>query len=186
MAFVATTTTAVLNPGDRLVTVTSTTGIAAGMFGQIDGEQFRVSKNYVAAANPVALDMRGIATLEASHVSGARIVFGLATDFAGPAASSLTTLAEQPGFDRFSYNATGAITLPQGGRNAHVQLIGAAAILMTLANPTVDMDGTILVISSITKFAHTVTITSGLGSAAELTPDISAIEQRYPLLRNAM
>lgn len=29
-------------------------------------------------------------------------------------------------------------------------------------------------------------ITSGLGSAPELLPDISAIEQRYPLLRNAM
>ena len=29
-------------------------------------------------------------------------------------------------------------------------------------------------------------LTSDMGSAAELTPDISAIEQRYPLLRNAM
>lgn len=165
MPAASTVLTAQLEVGANLVTLSSVTNIAAGMFANIDGEQVRVSKNYVAGTNPVLLDMRGMTTLNQIHVVGSRFIFAIGTDFANPAPTVLTTLSEYPAMDRQSIFAAGALPIPSTGRNLHVQIVATAgAIALTLANPTADMDGCVLIISSIAKLAHTVTYTAGLGN----------------------
>ncbi|HMF61454.1 MAG TPA: hypothetical protein VK595_13830, partial [Vicinamibacterales bacterium] len=64
-----------------------------------------------------------------------------------------------------SYTAAGAIAFPTDGTDLRVILNGVVALAMTLAVPTVDMDGSILTIVGNGKAAHTVTVAGGLGAA---------------------
>lgn len=69
-------------------------------------------------------------------------------------------VAERPGGDTATlYAANGAITVADG---VHAITKGSAAA-MTLAPPTVNDEGMEITITARTAFAHTVTITEGLG-----------------------
>jgi hypothetical protein len=163
MALASTTITANWDLGIDRVTVTSLTGIVAGMSGFIDKELFQVSKAWD-GTNPVLISVRGISSIQPqTHRAGTLIRFGLGSDFANPAPGVCVYLPEQIAEDRESYSVAGAITLPQGGRNLQVDITAAAAIALTLALPTGDMEGLTITLNSTQKAAHTVTVSGGLG-----------------------
>lgn len=167
MALTTTTLAAAVGINDASVTVTSATGFAAGYMLRVDQEVMKVAQNYSTGTTiPVLRGVNGSAS--AAHASGANITSLLASDETylqspqttgpqWPAAGWARTVA--------SYSATGAIALPAPGTDAIAILNGTNAILMTLANPTKDMDGSLLYIMGNGKAAHTVTYTAGFGNA---------------------
>lgn len=159
-----TTLAAAAGINDTTVTVASATSLAAGRFMLIDGEMMQVAKNYSSGTSvPVQRGVDGTATV--AHATGANVAHGLATDFANPPTGN-PVAATQPNvmsMIRQSYTAAGAIAF--GVAPLTVAIInGAAALAMTLANPTTDRDGDILLIVGNGKAAHTLTYTAGLGN----------------------
>lgn len=169
MALATTTLSSAVAVSDTSINLTSATSIVSGRLIRVDGEFMQVAKGYVSGTSvPVLRGQDGTATL--AHVSGANVTHGLTSDFANPpaAASGVTTNPAQPAFPLFSYSAAGAISPVQG---IH-QLNGTAARAMTLAAPTKDQDGQILMIVSNGVAAHTVTQTTpgfgGVGGTADV------------------
>jgi hypothetical protein len=166
MALATTTLSAAVLVGDNAISVASSTSMAAGRLIRVDGEVMKVSGAYVSGTLvPVLRGQDG--TVTAAHPSGANVVHGLASDFSGPANGSDDSVSypARPARVVSSYAASGAITLPAAGSDAVAVLIGTSALAMTLANPTSDMDGSILIIVGNGKSASTVTYTAGLGNA---------------------
>ena len=161
----ALTTTTLASPQaltDKTAVVTSATGFAAGNLVLIDGEVQQVTKEYVAGLTiPVLRGLDG--TQQLAHVATANVTTGLASDFpspgpGGPSQSYPTVRARVVR----SYSAAGAITLPTAGQDMVAIINGTGALAMTLANPTKEMDGSLLIITANGKAAHTVTYTAGL------------------------
>lgn len=166
MALATTTLSAAVLAGDSVISVASATSMAAGRLIRIDGEVLKVAGAYVSGTSvPVLRGQDG--TVTAAHASSANVVHGLASDFSGPADGSDDSVSypARPARKVSSYSASGAITLPAAGSDAVAILNGTSAIAMTLANPTSDMDGSILTIIGNGKSASTVTYTAGFGNA---------------------
>lgn len=164
MSLTTTTLAAAYAVGDTALTVTSATGFAAGNLIRIDGELFLQT----AAASGVSIPVRGgvQGTKSAAHVSSANVTTGLPSDFALPAAGTAdaTTYPAARARTITSYSAAGAVTLPTPGTDAVAIINGTNALAMTVANPTKDQDGDILIVVGNGKAAHTVTYTAGLGN----------------------
>jgi RNase P/RNase MRP subunit p29 len=162
MALVSTTLTSAVTVTDTSIAVTSATSVAAGRFLRIDGETMLVTKAYVVASLTVPV-LRGVdGTVVAAHPNTAVVVHGDATDWPVPKAGVGGSLAypAQPTRTIYSYTAAGAITLTAGD-SVHV-LNGSSALAMTLAQPTAEMDGSIMYVLANGKYAHTVTV-AGVG-----------------------
>jgi len=150
---------------DNSIVVASATSVASGRLIRIDEEWMEVAKNYSEGTTvPVLRGQQGSATL--AHVSSANVVHGLASDFsAPPAGTSLgVTLPAARARRVTSYSAAGAIAFPGAGEDMVAVIIGTSALAMTIANPTKDIDGSILVVIANGKAAHTLTYTAGLGN----------------------
>ena len=83
----------------------------------------------------------------------------------------------------------GNVTPPRAERpRDQVQRLEPHPAQITAEPPPSDVAATLHTLHVSTEEAPSApdSLASGLGSAPELLPDISAIEQRYPLLRNAM
>lgn len=168
-ALATTTLSAAVTVNDTSINIVSATSVAAGRQIRVDGEFMKVASSYVSGLNvPVLRGQDGTAT--SVHVSGANVTHGLATDFANPpaGAQAASTNPVQPAFPLFSYSAAGALTPVQG---IH-QINGAVARAMTLAAPTKDQDGQLMIIVSNGAAAHTVTQTTpgfgGVGATADV------------------
>jgi hypothetical protein len=96
-----------------------------------------------------------------AHCKTAKVTHGLASDFANPpdGASSAVTSPPQPFLPKYSYVASGAISPVQG---IHT-LIGTSTLTMTLADPTKDQDGDILIIVGDGKSQSTISNAAGVG-----------------------
>lgn len=164
MALTLTTLSGAVIVDQNTISVASATGFAAGSFIQIDQEILQVQKGYVSGTSiPVIRGLDGTATQ--AHPTGAQVKVGLASDFLGPAPQVVTgTPIGAYARTRISYTAAGAITLPLPGNDVDAVLNGTVALAMTLANPTIDMDGCRLCVVGNGKAAHTVTYTAGLGN----------------------
>jgi hypothetical protein len=165
MALVRTTLASAVLIGDTTVNVTSATGFAAGSYFRIDQEIFRVGQGYTTGtAIPSSRGQDG--TLAAAHPITSGVIVGIGSDFT---ASAPQTVVNYPisgrGVTVASYTAAGAIAFPTDGTDARVILNGTVALAMTLAVPTVDLDGSILTIVGNGKAAHTITVAGGLGAA---------------------
>lgn len=161
MSFATTTVSAAVAVADNSVVVASATGLAAGMFGRIDGEFVQIAKNYSSGTTiPVQRGVDGSQTT--THKASANITFGLASDFASPPVGLElgVTNPTTPAFPMFSYSAAGAVSAVQG---IHI-INGTGALAMTLANPTKDQDGQLMIVAANGKAAHTLTYTAGLGN----------------------
>jgi hypothetical protein len=103
-------------------------------------------------------------------VSAAFVIVGAGPTAAGAdwqqAGAGAASLAPIPNvfWQRQSYSAAGAITLPTPGTNMVAVLNGTSVLAMTLANPSTAQDGDLLLIVANGKAAHTVTYTAGLGN----------------------
>jgi hypothetical protein len=165
MALTRTTLSSAFAVGDLEIVVASATGFAAGSYVRIDDEMFLISSSYVSGTSiPVRGGIQG--TVQKAHQSGAGVVVGLATDFDDPAVQTDVPYPIAGRARRIdSYSASGAITLPKAGEEVVAVLNGTSVLAMTVAIPTVDMDGAILWIAGNGAAAHTVTFATGLSGA---------------------
>lgn len=164
MALTTTTLSSACGINDRSISVTSATGFAAGNLVKIDTEVMIVTKEYVSGTSINVLRGQD-GSQQLAHVVTANVNTYLPTDAAadGPG-GPYTSFPTQAATVLRSYTAAGAITMPPPGQNMIAVLNGTVALAMTLANPTKDMDGSMLTVVGNGKAAHTVTYTAGLGN----------------------
>ena len=163
MALNKTTLSSAMTTTSTTAVVASATGAAANGLLKVDDEVMLITKSYVSGTTiPVLRGQDG--TLTAAHPASANAIIFLATDEPGATAQ---TSPQWPlaGRNRsmLSYSAAGAITLPSPGQDMLAVINGTSTLAMTLANPTTDMDGCMLIICSNGKGAHTVTYAAGVG-----------------------
>lgn len=165
MAFNQTTNSSAIGASDKTIIVVSATGFAAGNLIRVDNEIMRVSKAYVSGTT-ILLDGRGLdGTAQVAHPVSTNVTTGLATDFPSPAAAGPSVAyPSQVAIDVSYYSAAGALDLPIAGRWRLAIINGTGALAMTLASPTKEMDGSVLLITNGGKAAHTVTLTAGFGA----------------------
>jgi hypothetical protein len=168
MALWETTLAAACAIDAKQLVLTSGSSVAIGDFVRVDGEEFKVTKGYVASATIVPV-LRGQAgSLATAHGILARVVGGTAADWAQSASPQTVVPYPIAGRARVvkSYGAAGAIDLPPAGNDGLALLNGTVALAMTLVVPTKDLDGSILTIAGVGSAAHTVTIAGGAGGGA--------------------
>jgi hypothetical protein len=164
MALNATTLASAVGITDNVIVVASATGFAAGNYIRVDQELMRVTNSYAAGSVTVPVIRGQDGTATAAHVSSAKVQTELASDIGASAPQAVTQLANYVPRVIRSYSANGAIALPTVGNDMIAFLNGTSTLAMTLANPTTDMDGSLLFIISNGKGAHTVTYSAGVGN----------------------
>lgn len=176
MALTTTTASSAIGQTDTSIVVASATGFAAGYLVRVDSEFMKVAQSYVSGTTiPVVRGQDGSAQL--AHKVTANVTVGTAADFAAPpvGVSAAVTNPVQPAFGQiYSYSAAGAISPVSG---IHI-INGTSNLAMTLAVPTKDQDGTLLVIVANGKAAHTVTVSGGLG-AGSTASDVGTFSSSY-------
>ncbi len=160
MALVNTTISAAIGATDLTFSVTSTSSYSLGKICQLDQEFL----GPITAINGTAVTFlrRGInGTAAVAHNILAPIsLFNLNSDFLTIAPGNLVEIP--PTTDAMvTYGANGAIALPN--KDTTVMLTKATAATMTLADPTVPMNGIKMIITSQTAAAHTVSNSAGSG-----------------------
>lgn len=166
MAKTTATLASACGASDTTIVVSASTGFAAGSFIECDGEVMRVNSNYTTTANgvnvPVLRGQNG--GFAFAHPVTSTLVVGLPSDFADAVPQQVVTYpVAGRGRVPKSYTTAGAITLPTAGADALAILNSTVALAMTVAAPTAEMVGSILIIVGNGKAAHTVTVAGGLG-----------------------
>lgn len=173
MAFTLTTTSAAIGLNDISGVFASLTGVAVGALVGIDNEVVKVvSPVPTVATNPVFFLRGQEGTAQVAHPIGAQVRIGVVASSLVPAdwtqpqagAASVAAVPAQYYRDRVSYSVAGAITLPRIGGDMIAVLNGTTILVMTLANPSIEQDGSRLTIIGNGKAAHTVNNTAGLGN----------------------
>lgn len=175
MAFTTTTLSSAVLATDRTIAVTSATSFVAGQLLRIDGEFMQIAQNYVSGTSiPVLRGRDG--TVTAAHVNAANVTTGLGSDWSNPPSAVPDSVTDPilpliGAGNIYSYGASGAIAPIPG---IHV-LIGTGTLAMTLANPTKDQDGQILIIIGNGKSASTIDYpdATGLSNAGSSYDTIS-------------
>ncbi|HYX82164.1 MAG TPA: hypothetical protein VE714_07215 [Gemmatimonadales bacterium] len=163
MALATTTLSNAVTTSDTSIVVASATSVAAGRLIIVDQEVMRVGAGYSSGTTvPVLRGQDG--TVTAAHKASANVTHGLASDFASPTAPTSVTYPAQRAVTITSYSAAGAITLPAAGSDLRCILNGTVALAMTIADPTKDMDGTVVEVVANGKAAHTITPTTPFGN----------------------
>lgn len=143
--------------------VASATGFAAGNLVLIDQEVLRVSKTYVSGTTiPVERGQNGSVT--AAHVLTSNVTTFLASDITSQGPQTVTQYPVA-GKARIVTSVSATATISgYPGQDAVYVLNGSTALPITLAAPTKDMDGSLLIVVGNGKAAHTVTVTGGIGA----------------------
>jgi hypothetical protein len=163
MALTTTTLNGAVTSDQGTLLVTSATGFAAKNYIMLDQEIMQIVNSYVSGTTiPVIRGVLGSAA--AAHVTASNVTTLLASDFQAMAPGTFVNQPTVRARTITSYSATGALTLPLAGSDAMAILNGTGVLAMTLANPTKDMDGCILIICGNGIAAHTVTYTAGFGN----------------------
>ena len=172
MATTHTTLNGAITQSAMLVTLTAFTNPSLGTPGpktllRVDGETMLVT---AIPNSPTLQVVRGYnGTAAVAHNTLAPVAYGLTSDFILP-----TPNAASSGATSTSYGVSGAIAVPTTAANVEnfIVIAKATAAAMTLAAPAADQDGLLLVITSQTAAAHTVTAT-GLFSDGSTTTDVA-------------
>ncbi len=168
MALTRRTLAAAVAVGDTSITLDAATGVAIGSYIRIDQEVMRVTTAYVAASVTVPVARGQDGTVNQAHQVTAGAVVGTGADFTTGSAPALPIVYPIAGRarEKKSYGVAGAITLPTEGSDMVAVISGTSALAMTVAAPTTDLEGSILIIVGDGKAAHTVTFAGGLGLAS--------------------
>jgi hypothetical protein len=162
MALTNTTNSAAIAAGDLTITVASATDFAANKLVKVGQEFMLIRKDYVSGtAIPVHRAQMGTANV--AHGITSNVQVGTGEDFAssaaqGPNAYPFTRVRQMK-----SYGASGAITLPTPGNDMVAILNGTSVLSMTIADPTKDQDGDMLIVLGNGIAAHILTYTAGFG-----------------------
>lgn len=164
MALTTTTCSVAIAAADNSITVASATGFAADRHVLVNGEFMKVRKHYTSGlVIPVHRGLNG--TSRQAHAVTSNVTVGAdGADFSTGAAGNTKPYPNVRAREVRSYNAAGAIALPTPGNDMVAIINGTVARAMTLADPTKDMDGDILIVVGNGKAAHTITYTAGLGN----------------------
>lgn len=171
MATLATLSAAV-GVNDTTVLLSALTGVAVGGWLQIDAEEMKVLPPLSAAATTPQPVLRGQnGSFNQAHPISAQVKVltgpsaASAGDYGANAPASLGLgVPAVPVWERRSYSASGAITLPSIGNHMIAELNGTGALAMTIANPSIAQDGSRLLVLANGKAAHTVTYAAGFGN----------------------
>jgi len=163
MALTTTTLSAAVTVTDISLTVASATGFAAGNLVLVDQEVMVVAKNYVSGTSiPVSRGQNGSVT--AAHASSANVTTFLASDITSQGPQTMTQFPVA-GKARVVTSVSATATVSgYPGQDAVYVLNGTTALPITLAAPTKDMDGSLLIVVGNGAAAHTITIAGGLGA----------------------
>ncbi len=164
MALATTTLSSAVAVTDNSIVVASASSIAVGRLIRVDSEWMQVGQGWISGTTiPVLRGRDGSACV--AHTADTNAVHGFATDFTLPPAGSSLAVTLPAGRPRrfASYRASGAIALPVAGEDLVVILTGTSALVMTLAAPTTDLDGTLVWISGNAKSASTIQFASTVG-----------------------
>lgn len=165
MALTTTTLSSAVAVTDNSIKVASATGFAAGNLVLIDQEVMIVTQTYVAGGTTVTVKRGQNGSVTAAHNSSANVTTMLASDEVSQAGTTSIQWPVVRGRQVYSISANGAIPLPPPGSDGVAIINGTSALTtLTLAEPTKDMDGTIMYIVANGKAAHVVTLPSGLGN----------------------
>jgi hypothetical protein len=163
MALTSTTLSSACAQLDTSIVVTSATGFAAGNLLVIDQETMQVAQGYSSGTTiPVLRGRDGSA--QVAHKVTVPVTTYLASDQNPPAPQTVVQYPTVRARRMLNYAAAGAITLPNPGEDMVAVIDGTSTLAMTLANPTKDLDNSMLYIFSNGKGAHTVTYTAGVGN----------------------
>ena len=163
MALTTTTLSSAVAVDSTSVVVASATGFAAGNLLLVDQEVMVVGKTYVSGTTiPVYRGQNGSVT--AAHVASANATTFLASDITTQGPQTVTQFPVA-GKARVvtSVSATATVSGYPGQDVVYV-LNGTTALPITLAAPTKDMDGSLLIVVGNGAAAHTITIAAGLGA----------------------
>lgn len=197
MSFAATTVSAAVTATQTTITVASTTNITNPNFQTGAGiTLIRIDQEFmlVTTVNTTTLIVnvvRGFnGTSSVAHVNGALVLSGIPSDFAGAPneifQSAVTTQQTEGNLIWPAVNLSGstdAIPVTSGGFYV-VKTAGVDA--MTIATPTVSMEGFMFYISSDTANAHTLTAASACfsnGTAATTVVTFKAFKGSNILFR---
>lgn len=163
MALNTTTLSLAVAINDKSINVASATGAVAGAYVKIDGEVMQITKEYVSGTVLPVIRAQD-STQPIAHVKTANVLIFLGTDagLVGPGGPS-NVYPTQPARVVRSYIAAGAITLPVQGQDMIAEILSTAALAMTLAAPTTDMDGSIVHVIGNGKAAHTLAVSGNNG-----------------------
>lgn len=174
MAVNGTTLTADIGRDDLDIPVASVTGASAGRICKIENEYSVVVR---VVGSIVSLRTRGDhGTQSVPHKTLTPVAFGDPADFPAVPPARHRGQMEQVE-DVIHIGASGAIPLP--AKDTKVILTGAAALAMTLPDPTRLMDGITLRIHSSGSAAHTITSASGF-NAGGATVDVATFSTVAP------
>lgn len=160
MALTNTTISAAIGASDLTFNVTSTSSFSLGKVLQLEQEFL----GPITAINGTAVSVqrRGIngSAAVAHNILAPLSLFGLNTDFMTIAPGNLVEIP--PTTDTLTtYGADGAITLPN--KDTTIFITKATAAALTLADPTVTMNGIKVLVQAQTAAAHTVSNSAGSG-----------------------
>jgi hypothetical protein len=156
MALTRTTISAAVSADALIIPVTSASGFAAGNFLRVDSEYMQVVS--VSGTN-VSVRSRGdFGSAAAAHNSLAPATTGLTSDLPDFPVGQSAQL-DSDGQIMVTASVDGALSIPSQNTLVLVQKAGVCA--MTLAAPSLAMDGLLVTILSATANAHTVTYTAG-------------------------
>jgi hypothetical protein len=183
MSLTTTTSTAAINATDVTISVTAGTGATANGLVQFGQEFARIASSYV-SGTLIPLAQRAVNGTFVDPIaipSGSNVTFGAASDFAGPSATVVTAYP-LAGRRRkvVYYSAAGAIALPVSGEDVVAIINGTSALAMTIAAPTKDIDGSMIVVMGNGAAAHTVQFTGGLSGAGS-SYDVVTVNATAPI-----
>lgn len=168
MALTTTTANGAISSDQVTIKVTSGTGFGKGKLIRVDDEFMQQTADADSASTTIIPVRRGVnGTVAAAHPTGANVDVGNPyDDYSGDAVATAATypLAGRQRRTK-SYTATGAVTLPSPGTDMVAIVNGTSVCAMTIADPTKDMDGSLLYLASNGAAAHTFTFASGLNNA---------------------
>ena len=144
------------------IVVASATSIAANRLiqvGGVGGERMIVTKAYVTGSTTVPVRRGQGGTYPQAWPASVNITHGDPSDFVANSAGTDTELPKYMSLASAQYSSTGAISFGTAAFTI-AQLIGTSTLAMTLALPTKDQDGQLLMIVGNAKSQSTITTTT--------------------------
>lgn len=186
MSIINTTLASAMAASDTTMVVASSTGLAAKMIVELDGESLQIASGYTTAGNGVNVPvLRGqFGSYAFAHPTGAKVRIAAGSDTAWGSQAPQTVVQfpiATPARQRASYTASGAITLPNPGNDMVAMLNGTSVLAMTVADPGTALDTSLLWIASNGAAAHTITFASGLSGAGG-SYDVLTVNATAPVL----
>ncbi len=154
MSITATTLTGDVGVNDLSLGVAATTGAAIKNVIQIDTEWMTQTADVGGLNVPVRRGEQG--SYNQTHVSGAVVLMGLASDFPAAPPGTVIPIPVAPAWSVQTNVANGAIAVPTTKQNVYVKLMGGTTNAYALAVPTYAQDGQELIIQAEAAHAYTI------------------------------